>query len=173
MLRPWLLCVHAAVALFQSGPGGIQASAGNGDHFRLAGAPQRPGAQCAVCGHAGGAGDGRSRDAAGAGNHAASPGAAAEIAGEASEEASAASRCRGSTATGDAMPSGLRQLRRPDEILLVPRTRSSRISCRAFDRELRVQRGTRIIELLVVLDSEVRKQGCRTNDANFGIGPLN
>ena len=41
--------------------------------------------------------------------------------------------------------------------LLVPRTRSSRISCRAFDRELRVQRGTRIIELLVVLDSEVRK----------------
>src|SRR5919197_6013446 len=55
---------------------------------------------------------------------------------------------------------------------LVPRTRSSRISCRAFDRELRVQRGTRIIELLVVLDSEVRKRGCRTNDANFGTGPL-
>jgi hypothetical protein len=26
--------------------------------------------------------------------------------------------------------------------------------------------------LLVVLDSEVRKRGCRTNDANFGIGPL-
>src|SRR6058998_1020584 len=25
---------------------------------------------------------------------------------------------------------------------------------------------------LVVLDSEVRKRGCRTNDANFGIGPL-
>jgi hypothetical protein len=24
----------------------------------------------------------------------------------------------------------------------------------------------------VVLDSEVRKRGCRTNDANFGIGPL-
>src|SRR5437016_4876673 len=56
--------------------------------------------------------------------------------------------------------------------ILVPRTRSSRISCREFDRELRVQRGTRIIELLVVLDSEVRKRGCRTNDANFGIGPL-
>src|SRR5262249_59224594 len=37
---------------------------------------------------------------------------------------------------------------------------------------LRVQRGTRIIELLVVLDSEVRKRGCRTNDANFGIGTL-
>src|SRR5919197_2932929 len=55
---------------------------------------------------------------------------------------------------------------------LVPRTRSSRISCREFDRELRVQRGTRIIELLVVLDSEVRKRGCRTYDANFGIGPL-
>src|SRR5437016_3800822 len=55
---------------------------------------------------------------------------------------------------------------------LVPRTRSSRILCREFDRELRVQRGTRITELLVVLDSEVRKRGCRTNDANFGIGPL-
>src|SRR5436190_23008924 len=55
---------------------------------------------------------------------------------------------------------------------LVPRTRSSRIPCREFDRELRVQRGTRILELLVVLDSEVRKRGCRTNDANFGIGPL-
>src|SRR5436190_6118883 len=55
---------------------------------------------------------------------------------------------------------------------LVPRTRSSRIPCREFDRELRVQRGTRIIELLVVLDSEGRKRGCRTNDANFGIGPL-
>src|SRR5438445_9936849 len=34
------------------------------------------------------------------------------------------------------------------------------------------KRGTRIIELLVVLDSEVRKRGSRTNDANFGIGPL-
>jgi hypothetical protein len=34
------------------------------------------------------------------------------------------------------------------------------------------KRGTRIIELLVVLDSEVGKRGCRTNDANFGIGPL-
>src|SRR5213596_3035166 len=60
----------------------------------------------------------------------------------------------------------------PTRSCLVPRTRSSRILCRAFDRELRVQRGTRIIELLVVLDSEVRKRGCRTNDANFGIGPL-
>src|SRR5262249_3556848 len=55
---------------------------------------------------------------------------------------------------------------------LVPRTRSSRMPCREFDCELRAQRGTRIIELLVVLDSEVRKRGCRTNDANFGIGPL-
>src|SRR5437762_12803865 len=44
------------------------------------------------------------------------------------------------------------------KIALVPRTRSSRMSRRAFDRELRVQRGTRIIELLVVLDSEVRKR---------------
>src|SRR5436305_5285814 len=58
--------------------------------------------------------------------------------------------------------------RGPEAAHLVPRTRSSRISCREFDRELRVQRGTRIIELLVVLDSEVRKRGCRTNDANFG-----
>src|SRR5262249_19614739 len=45
---------------------------------------------------------------------------------------------------------------------LVPRTRSSRISCDEFDRELRVQRGTRTIELLVVLDPEVRKRGCLT-----------
>jgi hypothetical protein len=53
--------------------------------------------------------------------------------------------------------------RRPDlRPRLVPRTRSSRTSCREFDRELRVQRGTRIIELLVVFDSEVRKRGCRT-----------
>src|SRR5712691_4055821 len=44
---------------------------------------------------------------------------------------------------------------------LVPRTRSSRTICREYDRELRVQRGTRIMELLVVLDSEVRKSACR------------
>src|SRR5262245_43265646 len=44
--------------------------------------------------------------------------------------------------------------------------------CRELDRELRVQRGTRIIELLVVLDSEVRKRGVPHDDANFGIGPL-
>src|SRR5947208_8147542 len=71
-----------------------------------------------------------------------------------------------------ALRSTMRQLDRRNFGSLVPRTRSSRMSCRAFDRELRVQRGTRIIELLVVLDSEVRKRGCRTNDANFGIGPL-
>jgi hypothetical protein len=44
---------------------------------------------------------------------------------------------------------------------LVPRTRDSRTSGREFDRELRVQRGTRIIELPVVLDSEVRIRTCR------------
>jgi hypothetical protein len=111
-------------------PWRIQASAGDRDHFRLAGSPARPGAQCAVCGHEGGAGDGRSRNpAARAGNHepvgaaAVSRSAGAEIAGEASEEASAASRCRGSQAAGVALPSGLRQLRCPDEILLVPRFR--------------------------------------------------
>src|SRR5262245_58076282 len=44
---------------------------------------------------------------------------------------------------------------------VVPLTRSSGTGCRGLDRELRVQRGTRIVELLVVLDSEVRKRGCR------------
>src|SRR5262249_44052527 len=43
---------------------------------------------------------------------------------------------------------------------LVPRTRSSHTICCWFDGELGVQRGTRIIELLVVLDSEVRKSAC-------------
>jgi hypothetical protein len=56
MLRTRILCAHAAVALSQSGPGGIQASAGDGDHFRLAGSPQRAGAHPAVCGREGGAG---------------------------------------------------------------------------------------------------------------------
>ncbi len=45
--------------------------------------------------------------------------------------------------------------------LPVPRTRSSRPTCCEYDRELRVQRGTGIIESLVVLDSEVRIPTCR------------
>jgi hypothetical protein len=39
---------------------------------------------------------------------------------------------------------------------LVPRTRSSHHNCRESDCELRVQSGTRIIELLASFDSEVR-----------------
>src|ERR1041385_7423081 len=39
---------------------------------------------------------------------------------------------------------------------LVPRTRSSHHNCRESGCELRVQSGTRIIELLVSFDSEVR-----------------
>src|SRR5262249_16829016 len=65
------------------------------------------------------------------------------------------------------LPRGLNSPR-----VLVPRTRSSHTFCGKHDCELRVQRGTRIIELLVSLDSEFRKPGCRTNDANFGIGTL-
>src|SRR5262249_36816686 len=44
---------------------------------------------------------------------------------------------------------------------LVPRTRSSHHNCRESGCELRVQSGTRIIELLVPFDSEVRKRACR------------
>src|SRR5262245_30599941 len=58
---------------------------------------------------------------------------------------------------GRAAPGGITVLR----AALVPRTRSSRSPCCKCDRELRVQRGTRIIELLVVLDSEVRLRTCR------------
>jgi succinate dehydrogenase/fumarate reductase flavoprotein subunit len=43
---------------------------------------------------------------------------------------------------------------------LVPRTRSSHHNCRESDCELRVQSGTRIIELLVSFDSEVRFGAC-------------
>src|SRR5215468_4847771 len=39
---------------------------------------------------------------------------------------------------------------------LVPRTRSSHHNCRESECELRVQSGTRIIELLVSFDSQVR-----------------
>ena len=54
----------------------------------------------------------------------------------------------------------------------MPRTRSSRTSCSKSDRELRVQRGTRIIELLVVLRFRSSQTRVPHNDANFGIGPL-
>ena len=56
--------------------------------------------------------------------------------------------------------------------LLVPRTRSSRTPSGKSDRELRVQRGTRIIELLVVLGFRSSHENVPRNDANFGIGPL-
>src|SRR5215831_10636772 len=55
---------------------------------------------------------------------------------------------------------------------LVPRTRSSRTPSGKCDRELRVQRGTRIIELLVVLGFRSSHENVPRNDANFGIGPL-
>src|SRR5215813_2391511 len=55
---------------------------------------------------------------------------------------------------------------------LVPRTRSSRTSNRKHDRELRVQRGTRIIELLVVLRFRGSHRGVPQALANLGIGPL-
>ena len=53
---------------------------------------------------------------------------------------------------------------------LVPRTRSSHHNYRESDCELRVQSGTRIIDLLVSFDSEVR--GVLQARANFGIGTL-
>jgi hypothetical protein len=43
---------------------------------------------------------------------------------------------------------------------LVPRTRRSHHCCRESDCELRVQSGTRIIDLLVSFDSEVRVGAC-------------
>src|SRR5262245_49249338 len=55
---------------------------------------------------------------------------------------------------------------------LVPRTRSSRTSCGKCDRELRVQRGTRIIELLVALGFRSSYPNVRRVLTNFGIGPL-
>ena len=45
-------------------------------------------------------------------------------------------------------------------VALVARTRSSHHNCRESDCELRVQSGTRIIELLVSFDSEVRFGAC-------------
>ncbi len=57
-------------------------------------------------------------------------------------------------------------------LALVPRTRSSRAVCRESDRELRVQRGTRIIELLVALGFRSSPKNVPRVLANFGIGPL-
>src|SRR5439155_18835756 len=45
-------------------------------------------------------------------------------------------------------------------------------SCGTCDRELRVQRGTRIIELLVVLGFRSSLPNVPRVLANFGIGPL-
>jgi tripartite-type tricarboxylate transporter receptor subunit TctC len=56
--------------------------------------------------------------------------------------------------------------------MLVPRTRSSRTPCGNRDREFRVQRGTRIIELLVVLRLQSSYLNLRRVLTNFGIGPL-
>jgi hypothetical protein len=42
----------------------------------------------------------------------------------------------------------------------VPRTRSSHHNCRESDCELRVQSGTRIIDLVVSFDYEVSLGGC-------------
>ena len=55
---------------------------------------------------------------------------------------------------------------------LVPQTRSSRTPCGKGDRELRVQRGTRFIELLVVLRFRSLHRIVPQAVANFGIGPL-
>src|SRR5690349_4042076 len=57
---------------------------------------------------------------------------------------------------------------------LVPRTRSSHHNCRESECELRVQSGTRIIELLVSFDSEVRYGACgklkRTSESGHWCG---
>src|SRR5690349_20073038 len=63
-----------------------------------------------------------------------------------------------------------------DAVTLVPRTRSSHHNCRETDCELRVQSGTRIIELLVSFDSEVRYGACgklrRTSESGHEGGHL-
>src|ERR1700704_2295819 len=55
---------------------------------------------------------------------------------------------------------------------LVPQTRSSRTPCGKGDRELRVQRGTRFIELPVVLRFRSSHRIVPQAVASFGIGPL-
>src|SRR5262249_33192357 len=55
---------------------------------------------------------------------------------------------------------------------LVPRTRTSRTPCGKCGRELRVQKGTRIIELLVVLRFRSSYLNVPRALTNFGIGPL-
>src|ERR1700724_2374443 len=61
----------------------------------------------------------------------------------------------------------------PSSVTLVPRTRSSHHNCRESDCELRVQSGTRIIDLLVSFDSEVRLRACgklgRTSESGHWI----
>jgi hypothetical protein len=57
-------------------------------------------------------------------------------------------------------------------VALVPRTRSSHASCCKSGCELRVQRGTRIIELLVSLRFRSSHQRSPQRLANFGIGTL-
>src|SRR5215470_11587846 len=56
--------------------------------------------------------------------------------------------------------------------ILVPRTRSSRSAGGKSVRELRVQRGTRIMELLVVLGFRSSSPNVPRVLTNFGIGPL-
>src|SRR5215831_17342335 len=55
---------------------------------------------------------------------------------------------------------------------LVPRTRSSRTLRGKSDRELRVQRGTRTMELLVALRFRSSYLNALRVLTNFGIGPL-
>src|SRR5262245_19278634 len=74
--------------------------------------------------------------------------------------------------TNEGERSGSDLRRRSDTLRLVPRTRSSRTPCGKCDRELRVQRGTRIIELLVVLRFRSSYLSVPRVLTNFGIGPL-
>ena len=57
------------------------------------------------------------------------------------------------------------------KLTLVPRIRSSHNICRESDCDLRVQSGTRIIELLVSFDSEVRNGACRKLGRTSESGP--
>src|ERR1043166_6591989 len=64
------------------------------------------------------------------------------------------------TAAGALTPFQNEEIGNPADAKLVPRIRSSHFDCRESDCELRVQSGTRIIELLVSFDSEVRIETC-------------
>jgi hypothetical protein len=65
-------------------------------------------------------------------------------------------------------------VRRPANVArhLVPRTRSSHHNCHESDCELRVQSGTRIIDLLVSYDFRSSLPSKPQTAANFGIGTL-